>query len=309
EAALALGQRAVGASAAQAHLAQLFWVRREAGRLAELEPAVVAMAERYPVSGWLAALAWLYTDLGRPAEARRVLDAAASDGLADLPVIGYWLNYAALLSDICAALGDADRAARLYPLLVPYAGRLVLSITAGVCRGAVDRYLGRLAGTLGRQETAARHFEAALALNAAAGAWPWLAHTQHDYARLLLAHNRPGDHERAQALLAEAVATARACGMTRLAEQAELAGPLRPYRREAAAAETSAPASLTAREVEVLGLLAGGRSNKEIAAVLAVSVATIERHLVNIYRKIDARSRVDAAAFALRHTLAPRGDR
>jgi DNA-binding CsgD family transcriptional regulator len=309
EAALALGQRAVGASAAQVHLVQLFWVRREAGRLAELEPAVVAMAERYRATGWLAALAWLYADLGRPDEARRALDEAAAGGLAGPPAVGYWLNYAALLADVCAALGDADRAARLYPLLAPYAGRLVLSITAAACRGAVDRYLGRLAGTLGRREAATRHFEAALALNAAVGARPWLAHTQHDYARLLLAGGRPGDRGRARALLAEAVATAEACGMTRLAEQAAPSGPLLPGRRGAAPAETPAPAGLTAREVEVLGLLAGGHSNKEIAAALAVSVATVERHLVNIYSKIDARGRVDAAAFALRHALAPPSDR
>jgi ATP/maltotriose-dependent transcriptional regulator MalT len=303
----------VGEGAAQVHLAQLFWARREAGRLAELEPAVAGMAARYRVAGWLVALAWLHADLGRPAEARRALDEAAAAGLADPPAVGYWLNHAALLADICAMLGDADRAARLYPLLAPYAGRLVLSITAGVCRGAVDRYLGRLAAMLGRRDEAARHFEAALAVNAAAGARPWLAHTQHDYARVLLAGGRPGDRARARTLLAEAVAVAEACGMTRLAEQAAaLAGPRYPARQGVAPPGMRArptAAGLTTREVEVLRLLAGGQSNKEIAAALAVSVHTVERHLVNIYRKIDARGRMDAGAFAVRMGLVPPGER
>jgi DNA-binding CsgD family transcriptional regulator len=68
------------------------------------------------------------------------------------------------------------------------------------------------------------------------------------------------------------------------------------------------PCGLTAREVEVLRLLADGRSNKEIAADLIVSVPTVQRHIANIYTKIDARNRADATAFALGHGIArPRG--
>jgi len=53
----------------------------------------------------------------------------------------------------------------------------------------------------------------------------------------------------------------------------------------------------------VLGLLAAGRSNKEIAAELVVTVNTVERHLLSVYRKIGARRRADAAVFAHRHDL------
>ena len=66
-----------------------------------------------------------------------------------------------------------------------------------------------------------------------------------------------------------------------------------------AAAQTP-PAGLTGREVEVLRLLAEGRTNREIADALVLSVHTIERHLANAYRKIGARNRADAAAFVLR---------
>ncbi|MEX0800861.1 MAG: alpha/beta fold hydrolase [Dehalococcoidia bacterium] len=68
-------------------------------------------------------------------------------------------------------------------------------------------------------------------------------------------------------------------------------------------AGTGPSAALTTRETEVLGLLAGGRSGKEIAAQLTVSLSTVQRHIANIYAKIGARGRVEAAAYAIRHGL------
>lgn len=64
------------------------------------------------------------------------------------------------------------------------------------------------------------------------------------------------------------------------------------------------PASITAREIEVLALLARGLANKEIAARLHLSVNTVERHLTNLYPKIGARGRTEATAFAIRYGLA-----
>lgn len=58
---------------------------------------------------------------------------------------------------------------------------------------------------------------------------------------------------------------------------------------------------LTARETEVLRLLARGSSNKQIARDLGLSVHTVERHLTNLYPKIGCRSRTEATAFALTH--------
>ncbi len=60
---------------------------------------------------------------------------------------------------------------------------------------------------------------------------------------------------------------------------------------------------LTEREVEVLRLLAGGKTNKEIAGELVLSVRTVERHISNIYDKIHARGRADATAYALTHGI------
>jgi HD-GYP domain-containing protein (c-di-GMP phosphodiesterase class II) len=61
------------------------------------------------------------------------------------------------------------------------------------------------------------------------------------------------------------------------------------------------PAGLTAREVEVLRLVARGLSNKEIAARLVISPKTVRNHVEHIYSKIDASTRAAAGLFAMRH--------
>jgi DNA-binding CsgD family transcriptional regulator len=61
---------------------------------------------------------------------------------------------------------------------------------------------------------------------------------------------------------------------------------------------------LSPRETEVLRLLAGGGTNGQIAADLGLSINTVERHVVNIYRKIDARGRAEATAWAIRNGVA-----
>jgi len=67
---------------------------------------------------------------------------------------------------------------------------------------------------------------------------------------------------------------------------------------------TPPPDSLSRREQEVLRLLAAGESNRQIARRLGLSPHTIERHVANLYRKIGARGRADATAYALRSGLA-----
>jgi DNA-binding NarL/FixJ family response regulator len=74
-------------------------------------------------------------------------------------------------------------------------------------------------------------------------------------------------------------------------------------------AETPVPSctapldGLTARELEVLRLVASGRSNREIAEELVLSVRTVERHVTNLYAKIGARGKADATAYAFHHGL------
>jgi pimeloyl-ACP methyl ester carboxylesterase/DNA-binding CsgD family transcriptional regulator len=81
-------------------------------------------------------------------------------------------------------------------------------------------------------------------------------------------------------------------------------GPGAASGAETRRASPAAGDSLTPRELDVLRLLAAGEANQAIARRLGLSVHTVERHVANIYRKIDARGRADATAYALRHQLA-----
>jgi DNA-binding NarL/FixJ family response regulator len=60
---------------------------------------------------------------------------------------------------------------------------------------------------------------------------------------------------------------------------------------------------LSARELEVLRLVASGKSNREIASTLVISEHTVARHLQNIYAKLGLSSRTAATAFAFEHEL------
>jgi DNA-binding CsgD family transcriptional regulator len=78
----------------------------------------------------------------------------------------------------------------------------------------------------------------------------------------------------------------------------------RPAEQEAAALiRPTLPSGLTEREVEVLRLVAAGKTNPEIAAQLFLSEKTVGRHLSNIFAKIDVATRTAAAAFAYEHQL------
>jgi DNA-binding CsgD family transcriptional regulator len=79
----------------------------------------------------------------------------------------------------------------------------------------------------------------------------------------------------------------------------------KPTEREAAdlLGEGEAPGGLSPREVEVLRLVARGKSNPEIAEELVLSEKTVARHLSNIFTKLDVGSRTAAAAFAYQHRL------
>ena len=61
--------------------------------------------------------------------------------------------------------------------------------------------------------------------------------------------------------------------------------------------------SLTKREIEILTQVAGGMFNKEIAVNLNISERTVKNHISNIFKKIDASDRTQAAVFAIRNNV------
>jgi ATP/maltotriose-dependent transcriptional regulator MalT len=111
-----------------------------------------------------------------------------------------------------------------------------------------------------------------------------------------------GDAAVAHALIGQAkdlLGKSQAPGiLTGLLDETErLAGPVAPAAAPRSHGRVRRPDGLTDREAEVLGLLAGGNSNDEIAAELVISVYTVVRHLQNAYRKIGVRNRAQAAAY------------
>ena len=73
-----------------------------------------------------------------------------------------------------------------------------------------------------------------------------------------------------------------------------------------ASAEKAKPSGrmgITPREVEVLQLIAAGRTTHEIAAALVIAEPTVTRHITNLYAKIHVRSRSEATVFAFAHGL------
>ena len=218
--ALAFGQRLQTEIAAGVFGLQMFTLRREQGRLKELAPVVRYFVQQHTVAGaWRPALALIYSELGLTQETQAEFEHLAQHDFADIPRDALWMASITYLVDVCIFLGDKVCAATLYQLLLPYAGRTVVIGNAVACYGAVSRYLGALATTLERWDDAERHFEDALAMNARMEAWPWLAHTQYQYATMLLTRDQSGDGEKARELLTAALSTARELGMRALEER------------------------------------------------------------------------------------------
>jgi DNA-binding CsgD family transcriptional regulator len=237
------------------------------------------------------------------------------------------LNIAALAAEAFAFVGETDRAHRLLGWIVPTLPQIaprtlnqnavvglggsavwlleavefaapfrtaaLALLAAGVgdmTTSSVELTVARMAALLGDADEADEYFTRARTTLEAAGKRPLRAIVDYEDA---LARIRAGSGG-ARPLLEAARAQFESLGMTMWIERAD---------GLAAAAAERLPADLTSREAEVLRLAAAGRSNKQIAAELVLSVHTVERHLANVYRKIGAHNRADATAFAIREAL------
>ncbi len=195
---------------------QMFSIRREQGRLAEVAPVVKRLIDDNPdEKAWLPGFALIAADLGFEAPARRRLHELAETGF-EMPFDGVRSASLSYVAEVAVLLGDTNAAARLYHLLSVYQHMTITAGIATVCYGAASRYLGMLAATLGEFDKAEAHFEHALEMNERMGACPWLAHTKAEYALLLRRRAGKGSSRRAETLANEAWEIAAKLDMVRL---------------------------------------------------------------------------------------------
>ncbi len=162
-----------------------------------------------------------------------------------------------------------------------------------------DRVLGLLAQTMGNLDQAAVYFEEALRSCRDAGYRPELVYSSYDYAALLDRNNRE-DREKAIGLLNESLSIAHNLRMPPLIEQAKV---LQEQVESGPVKAPAYPEGLTQREVEVIKLVAAGRTDREIGEELFISIKTVGNHVSNILNKTGAANRTEAATFAARHGL------
>jgi ATP/maltotriose-dependent transcriptional regulator MalT len=239
----------------------------------------------------LAALAHLH--MGRHLQARRLVDeflARRRERLGEL-------NFATriLVLEAAVLLEDHDLAADLVPFALPLA--------RGIPSGypvSTARVLGQARLLLGDVDAARSHLNDALEVCARSGFRPELASARLDLAELLVRHF-PEERAEAREHLEFATAEFKAMGMhSYLARARRLRAK---DSRTVSRAGPSFPNSLSAREVEVLRLLAMGKTNQEIADGLVISLNTVATHVRSIFYKTHSANRAEAATYALRQRL------
>lgn len=247
--------------------------------------------DRRGVSAALNNLALLELDDGNPERARELFEQTLviKRQLGDRQSLAVGLSN---LSDTLIRLGRLDAAQRV----VAEAGELATGLGNPQLVGTVRCNQGEIAARRERwPEAAERYREALLALQQAGHA----NDTVLAMIGLARAEHKLGHQEEASRRLREAEAIAT-----------QIASPQRLAEVRAALAEAGEsgagvlPDGLTARQAEVLRLLAAGMSNKQIAGELYLSPATVERHLATVYRKLGLAGRVEATRYAVRSGLA-----
>jgi len=213
--ALRLGERAQSWNVQTPHRLQMFVLRMQQDQLDGYEEVLSRSLDEWPgYTIFDCALARTYAQLGSLDEARMIFERLARNDFRDLSRDEDWLVNLSLLSEICAYLDDRPRARMLHAELSPFAEQNAVA-SGEICAGSVAQHVGRLAAQLELHDEAAEHFEAALDMNVRMGARPWIAHTQTDYAEMLLGRSARGDRNRAELLLAEAKRTYEELGMPR----------------------------------------------------------------------------------------------
>ena len=209
---------------AQIHGANLVLVFNERSELGPRIAFFERLAHQVAAPGWRPALAWANAQDGRSEVARELIEAMSADGFSALPRDSNFIPRLAQLAHAIGELGDAELAARVEPLLAPYRESwVVFGPSAGCTLGPVAYSVGILQLLLDRPAEAAAAFELALERARLMRARPYEARSQAGLAAALRALGE--DEARAGELEAQAAATARELGMTRLQRELAAAAP------------------------------------------------------------------------------------
>jgi DNA-binding CsgD family transcriptional regulator len=217
---------------------------------------------------------------GDLARARQI----ASRWFAPPPRSWVWMQPIAFWAQVATAAGVPDPA-WLYDRLAAHAGELAIAGGAGDCGGAVDSLLAGLAWRLGRPDEATERARAGLALETRVGSQTWINRTTDLINQISTAQGHAVSRDQAAAALEDTD----------------------PATRPAQAAIARYAFGLSARELEVARLVAGGLSNPAIASALFVSVATVKTHVSHILGKLGLESRVQLANWVAGHDPGPAG--
>jgi DNA-binding NarL/FixJ family response regulator len=179
-------------------------------------------------------------------------------------------------------LGERERAAAVYPKLLPFRGQVQCLL--------VDRALGAAAACRGDRQAALRHLGEAETVARRAGMRPELVLT------LIQRGLLQGQHDRRAggADIRQGLSLAAELGMQALTQGLVSKRTL----------QNRWPDGLSEREVEVLRLVAQGRTTREIAVALVLSEKTVTNHLTAIFAKTGVDNRTAATAYAFRNGLA-----
>jgi DNA-binding CsgD family transcriptional regulator len=295
EALLEIGTKTRREDADGVYGAQMFALNRDRGHLYALAPQIKEIAASATKRMWEPGLMLICAEIGLLDEARSIFDRLVARGCHAINRDDMYMTVMVFCAETCCVLADAAGAEALYQRLLPYTRQTANHPTA-VCFGATELYLAMLAATANWPDRAREHFDQALTLNRAMRAWPCLARTLFRYGAFL--GTRQADDQQRLGLqqLREAEQLARRLEMARLVADIDTL-------LQAREGDVTFPDDLTAREVEVLQLLAIGRTNKDVSQVLAISLNTVATHVRNILNKTHCANRTEAATYAIRHGL------
>lgn len=263
---------------------QMFMIARESGGLRG-RAALVDGTESFR-SRWVPGMLALYTELGNERGIRRSLDHLLKRDLSAHIHDAQWPMELVFMIEGALALGDLDVLGYLEPHLALYQGMNLISGQFIAPFGSADRLLARVAAETGRPDEAEARFLSAAAMDKRMGSVIHEAETAAWHARFL----SPRDPARTTELAGYSHRLASEIGQGRVLRILE---PINGDR----------PDGLTGREMEVLRLLAGGLSNREIAEQLYISPNTAANHVRSILMKTRAANRTQAAIYATEHDL------